>query len=166
MLRKVVKTCRRNLILFGVFNIVLGLTIGVSFGVYSLTILTAETGLDDVAITARQSTIERGGEFHRKLEGFDSLHWGKGTIMVGNNSVWLDGSLSPGPDYRLYFAPIFVETEEIFLAIKSQSVEVGSVKAFTNFTLQLLDGVNVDKFPAVVIWCEAFSQFITAAKLS
>ena len=85
--------------------------------------------------------------------------------MVGNNAVWLDGSRSPGPDYRLYFAPIFVETEESFLAIKSQSVEFGSVKAFTNFTLQLPDGVNVDEFPAVMIWCEAFSQFIMAAEL-
>ena len=47
--------------------------------------------------------------------------------MVGNNAVWLDGSLSHGPDYRLYYAPIFVETEESFLAIKSQSIEVGSV---------------------------------------
>ncbi|MGB1920030.1 MAG: DM13 domain-containing protein [Candidatus Puniceispirillaceae bacterium] len=28
------------------------------------------------------------------------------------------------------------------------------------------DGVNVDEFPVVVIWCEAFSQFITAAELS
>jgi hypothetical protein len=106
------------------------------------------------------------GKFHRNLEGSDSLHWGEGTIMVGDGSVWLDGSVSPGPDYRLYFAPIFVETEESFLAIKSQSVEVGSIKAFTNFTLQLPDGVNVDGFPAVVIWCEAFSQFITAAELS
>ena len=86
--------------------------------------------------------------------------------MVGKNAVWLDGSLSPGPDYRLYFPPIFVETESIFLAIKSQSVEVGSVRVFTNFTLQLPDGVNADEFPAVVTWCEAFSQFITAAELS
>ena len=86
--------------------------------------------------------------------------------MVGDGSVWLDGSVSPGPEYRLYFAPIFVETEESFLAIKSQSVEVGSNKAFTNFTLQLPNGVNVGGFPAVVIWCEAFSQFITAAELS
>lgn len=129
-------------------------------------ILNAETGLGDTAITARQSTIERRGEFHRNLEGSDSLHWGEGTIMVGNNAVWLDGSLSPGPEYRLYFALIFVETEERFLTIKSQSVEVELVKAFTNFTLQLPDGTNVDEFPVVVIWCEAFSQFIAAAELS
>ena len=159
-------TCPWNLILFGVFIIVLGLTIGFIFDVFSSPILTAETGLDDAAITARQFTIKRRGAFHRKLEGSNSLHWGEGTIMVGKNAVWLDGSLSPGPDYRLYFAPIFVETESIFLAIKSQSVEVGSVRAFTNFTLQLPDGVNADEFPAVVIWCEAFSQFITAAELS
>ncbi len=53
MLRKVVETCRRNMILFDFFNIVLGLTIGFGLGVYSLPILTAETGLDDAAITAR-----------------------------------------------------------------------------------------------------------------
>jgi hypothetical protein len=166
MLQTLTEICRKNLILFSIFNVFVGLTIGIGLGVYSLPILTAETGLDDAAIAARQPAIERLGKFHRNLEGSDSLHWGEGTIMVGDGSVWLDGSVSPGPDYRLYFAPIFVETEESFLAIKSQSVEVGSIKAFTNFTLQLPDGVNVDGFPVVVIWCEAFSQFITAAELS
>ncbi len=61
MLRKIMEICRRNLILFRVFNDVLGLTSGFSFGVYSLPILTAETGLKNAAITARQSTIERRG---------------------------------------------------------------------------------------------------------
>ena len=42
--------------------------------------------------------------------------------MVSNNAVWLDSSLSPGPDYRLYFAPIFVEIGESFLIVKSQFV--------------------------------------------
>ena len=142
------------------------MTIGLGLGVYILPILTAETGLGDAAITARQSTVEQRGDFHSNLEGSDSLHWGEGTIIVGNNAVKLDGSLSPGPDYRLYFVPIFVEIGESFLTIKSQSAEVGSVKAFTNFTLKLPDGVNVFEFPAMVIWCEAFSKFITVAELS
>ena len=166
MLQTLTEIFRRNMILFGIFNTFVGLTIGFGLSAYSLPILTAETGLDDAAIEAQQPAIEILGKFHRNLEGSDSLHWGEGKIMVGDGSVWLDGSVSPGPDYRLYFAPIFVETEESFLAIKSQSVEVGSIKAFTNFTLQLPDGVNVDGFPAVVIWCEAFSQFITAAEFS
>ena len=87
MLRGVMETYRRNLILFGVFNIFLGLAIGFGLGVYSLPILTAETGLVDAGITARQSTIERRGEFHRNLEGSDSLHRSEGKIMVGNNAV-------------------------------------------------------------------------------
>ena len=156
MLQTLAEICRKKLILFGIFNVFFGLTVGIGLGVNSLPIPTAEAALDDAAIAARQPAIERLGEFHQNLEGSDSLHWGEGTIMVGDGSVWLDGSVSPGPDYRLYFAPIFIETEESFLAIKSQSVEVGSNKAFTNFTLQLPDGVNVDGFPAVVIWCEAF----------
>ena len=95
MLWKVMATCRRSLILFGVFNIVLGLTIGFGLGVYSLPILTVETGLDDAAITARQSTIERRGEFHRNLEDSDSLLWGEAIIMVGNNAVWPDEACQP-----------------------------------------------------------------------
>ena len=106
------------------FNVFVGLTIGFGLSAYRLPILTAETGLDDAAIAAQQPAIEILGKFHRNLEGSDSLHWGEGTIMVGDGLVWLDDSVSPGPDYRLYFAPIFVETEESFLAIKSQSVEV------------------------------------------
>ena len=127
MLQTLAEICRKNMILFGISNLFVGLTVGFGLGVYSSPIPTAETGLDDAAIAARQPAIERLGEFHRNLEGSDSLHWGEGTIMVGDVSVWLDGSLWPGPNYRLYFAPIFVETEESFLTIKSQSVAVGSI---------------------------------------
>ncbi len=91
MLREVVETWCRKLILFGVFNIFLGLTIGFGLGVYSLPILTAETYLNDAGITARQSTIEQGGEFHRNLEGSDSLHRGEGTIR---EKPWLATMLS------------------------------------------------------------------------
>ena len=115
------------MILFGISNLFVGLTVGFGLGVYSSPIPTAETGLDDAAIAARQPAIERLGEFHRNLEGSDSLHWGEGTVMDGDGSVLSDGSVSLGTDYRLYFAPIFVETEESFLTIKSQSVAVGSI---------------------------------------
>ena len=103
--------CTVGMILFDIFNVFVGLTIGFGLGVYSLPILTAETGLDDAAIAARQPAFERLGKFYQNLEGSDRLHWGEGTIMVGDGSIWLDGSVSLGPDYRLYFAPIFVETE-------------------------------------------------------
>ena len=53
--------------------------------------------------------------------------------MVNDTHIWLDGEIAPGPDYRLYLTPSFVETEEGFLAIKAESWRIGAVKAFENF---------------------------------
>ncbi len=119
MIRKLLEVCRKNLILFAVCNIFLGLAIGFGLGVYTLPILTAESGLDDKTIAELEQTAERRGVFRRDLEGSDALHWGDGIIMVNDKAVWLDGSVSPGPDYRLYLAPAFVETEADFIDIKA-----------------------------------------------
>ena len=52
MLHTLVEICRKNMILFGIFNVFVGLTVEFGLGVYSLPIPTAETGLDDAAIAA------------------------------------------------------------------------------------------------------------------
>jgi hypothetical protein len=96
----------------------------------------------------------------------DAFHWGEGVVHVSRQRVWLDGRIAPGPDYRLYLTPEFVEDEAGFLGIKARSVDIGPVKAFTNFDLAVPPGVNVGDFPALLIWCEAFAEFITAARLS
>ena len=106
---------------------------------------------------------ERRGRFIRDLPGSDALHWGDGTIMMNTNKIWLDGTISPGPDYRLYLAPEFVDDGAGFLAIKAESRQVGTVKTFENFALELTPAIDFDEYDAVVIWCEAFKQFITAA---
>ena len=74
MLQTLTEIFLRSLILSDNFNVFVGLTIGFGLSAYRLPILTAETGLDDAATAVQQSTIERLGEFHRNLEGSDSLH--------------------------------------------------------------------------------------------
>jgi hypothetical protein len=74
------------------------------------------------------------------------------------------GRLAPGPDYKLYLAPSFVDTKEAFLAVKAQSRRIGDVKTFNGFILDVPDGADINAYTTVVIWCEAFSQFISAAK--
>ena len=78
---------------------------------------------------------------------------------------WLDGTISPDPDCRLYLAPEFVDDGAEFLAIKAESRQIGAVKPFENFALALTPAIDLDEYDAVVIWCEAFKQFITAARL-
>lgn len=157
---------RRHLILFGTAKFLAGLIIGFGLGVYFLPILTAEKGLDEAAIASLSASIERSGTFTRDLQDSDAFHWGEGTINVSADRVWLDGKVAPGPDYRLYMTPRFVETEADFLAIKAQSVEVAPIKAFENFAVDVPMTVDVSQYPALLIWCEAFGQFITSAELS
>ena len=76
-----------------------------------------------------------------------------------------DGTTSPGPDYRLYFARKFVDDGAGFLAIKAESRQIGAVETFKNFAMDLPLAIDLDEYDVVVIWCEAFKQFITAALL-
>ena len=41
---------------------------------------------------------------------------------------------------------------------------VAEVKSFENFVVNVPSNVDVSKFNTVVIWCESFNEFITAAK--
>ncbi len=85
--------------------------------------------------------------------------------MMNANKIWLDGTISAGPDYRLYLAPEFVDDGAGVLAIKAESLQIATVKTFENFTPNLPPAIDLDEYDAVVICCEAFKQFITAARL-
>ena len=43
-------------------------------------------------------------------------------------------------------------------------MRVGDVKTFENFVVPIPAGIEPAKYKAVVVWCETFAQFITAAK--
>ena len=107
---------RRYVLLFGVVKFCAGLVIGLGLGVCFLPILTAEKGLDTVAIEALSQSALRQGIFVRDLPGSDGLHWGFGVIMANADQIWLDGEISPGSDYRLYLTPKYVETDAEFSA--------------------------------------------------
>ena len=164
MLKKAMDWARRHLILFGTAKFIAGLVIGFGLGVYFLPILTAEKGLDETQLAALQENVQRQGVFVKDLPGSDAFHWGEGTVYASDERIWLDGEIAPGPDYRLYLTPSYVDTKEDFLKIKDQSVQVAPIKAFRNFSVEVPDGVEVGDYPALLIWCEAFSMFITSAE--
>ena len=139
--------------------------IGFGLGVYFLPILIVEKRPESAWIAALSVSALRRGTFDRDLPGSDGLHWGDEVIMVNADRIWLDGKVAPEPDYRLYLSTKYVETGPGFQAIKAQSLQIGPIKAFENFSLGLPDGVDVTNYCAVSIWCGAFGQFITAAKL-
>ena len=74
------------------------------------------------------------------------------------------GTLAPGPDYKVYLVTTFVQTEADFLNVKDQSARIGDVKTFDGFIVDVPAGVDVTAYTTVVIWCETFSEFISAAQ--
>ena len=142
------------------------LALGFALGIYLLPILTQPES-PDIAIIEEslQEASYRRTTFDRNREDSDAFHWGEGELRVYQNTVVFEGVLSPGPDYRLYLTPDYIETESEFLAIKERSQQVGRISTFEGFVLDVPDVGNL-AFDHVVIWCETFSQFITSGSLA
>lgn len=140
------------------------LAIGFALGIYSLPILTAPESPSDETVSLGAGGALFSSEFRRDLEGSDLLHWGEGQVYIHNDRVTFSGELAPGPDYYLYFSPDWIETEEAFSSLKPQMVRVGRVSTFENFVVELPAGFQPGEFTTVVVWCESFGQFITAAR--
>jgi hypothetical protein len=143
---------------------IVALLVGFGLGVYALPILIAPDQPTANEVQAAATGASFQGRFRRGLKDSDVLHWGEGAITVGARSIGLVGEIAPGPDYKLYLSPSFVETEADFKRLKAQMVRVGDVKTFKNFIVPVPAGIEVGRYNTVVIWCETFSQFITAAQ--
>lgn len=137
---------------------------GFALGIYLLPILTAPPAPTAAEVQAKSAQATYTGEFRRDLKESDALHWGEGTVSISPSSVTLMGEIAPGPDYKLYFSPQFIETEAEFERLKSTMTRVGDVKTFKNFIVELPSGFDPSTFNTVIVWCESFGEFITAAK--
>lgn len=140
------------------------LVIGFAVGIYLLPILIAPVGPDEAKLADMAQLATYRADIRRDLKGSDFLHWGEGTFSVSATKLIHQGRLAPGPDYKLYLAPDFVEDEEQFLALKGRAQLIGDIKTFEGFLIEVPSGVDIETYTSVVIWCETFSEFITAAK--
>ncbi len=154
MKKAIILTCSHLIAIF----------LGFAAGIYLLPILTAPPPPSAGALSGAAAGAHYSGEFRRDLQDSDALHWGEGTVHIGRETVSLEGAVSPGPAYKLYLSPEFLETEAAFLERKSEMAVVGDVKTFENFIVPVPSSVDPDAYSAVIVWCEAFDQFITAAR--
>ena len=138
--------------------------IGFGIGIYALPILTAPPAPELADIREASANATHSGQFRRDLEDSDMFHWGDGTLFVSREAISLEGEIAPGPDYKLYLSPTFVETEADFVRLKESMVRVGDVSTFKNFIVPVPSSVNPNAFNTAIVWCEAFGQFITAAQ--
>ncbi|MCZ4292592.1 DM13 domain-containing protein [Vibrio sinaloensis] len=140
------------------------IALGFALGIYALPILTQPPSPTMQQVQSITTQAIYTASFQKDRKDSDFLHWGEGSLSISQDEVAFVGELAPGPDYKLYFSPTFIETEADFLAQKDQMVQVGDVKSFDRFTVTLPTGFDAAKYNTVIIWCESFGQFITSAR--
>ena len=137
---------------------------GFAGGIYALPILTAPPAPSTAELASAAEAAHFTGVFKRDLAGSDALHWGQGTVSIGPQAITLMGKLAPGPDYKLYLSPTFVEDEAQFVQHRQSMLRVGEVRTFDGFVVDLPPGIDPGQFNSVIVWCESFDEFITAAQ--
>ena len=142
----------------------LALGLGFALGIYALPLLIAPPPPSRADLSALMGPALWTGQFRRELKDSDALHWGEGIVSVGPRSITLLGKLAPGPDYKLYLSPEFVETEADFKRLKPLMQRVGDVRTFDNFIVPVPENIDPGRHTTVVVWCETFGQFISAAR--
>lgn len=140
------------------------LLIGFALGIYLLPILTAPPSLDRAMLAETAQSALYQAEFQRDLKGSDFLHWGEGTVSVSPTRITHQGNLAPGPDYKLYLVPEFIEDEAEFLAVRDTAQRLGDIKTFDGFLIDVPATVDIEAYTTVLVWCETFDEFISAAK--
>ena len=98
----------------------------------------------------------------------DPVHYGKGKVSVYERTVFLepDFEVGPGPKFHVYLVPNANIRNEA--AVKdSMFVDLGRLRSFKGSQRYSIPaGVDLAKYPSVVIWCEAFSVLISPADLT
>ncbi len=155
---------QKKLFGFLAFTHIATLALGFALGIYVLPILTAPPAPTDSEIRISVSRAVYTGEFIPELKGSDALHWGEGKLSVSLDQIALMGQLAPGPDYQIYLSPQWVETEVEFMQLKASMLRVGAVKTFDHFIVPMAPNTDLTAFNTVVVWCETFGEFITAAQ--
>ncbi len=139
----------------------IALAIGFGAGVYFLPILTAPPAPDSAKLEEMAASAQFTAELTRDLRGSDFVHWGEGTVSVSATEITHQGKLAPGPDYKLYLTQGLVDHEDTF--DRAKAVQIGNIKTFGGFIVDVPEGVDVTAYDSILVWCEAFSEFITAA---
>jgi hypothetical protein len=98
----------------------------------------------------------------------DPIHYGKGSVTVRKDSVFLgeDFEVGPGPKFHVYLVPRAMIRSSSDL--KDQMfVDLGRLRSFQGSQRYSIPaGVDLAKYQSVIIWCEQFSVLISPADLT
>jgi hypothetical protein len=146
---------------------VLGTAFGVAVGVFAYPFFFPPPEAMDTLTTEEQTgLVARGAFIHANPS--DPIHYGKGTVAVYPNLVYLDTDfeVGPGPAFHVYLVPK-AEVRRSSDVEGAMFVDLGKLRAFKGSQKYPIPaGVDLAAFPSVVIWCAQFGVLISPADLA
>ena len=118
-------------------------------------------------LTADERTVLAATGTFIHADPSDPIHYGKGKVSVYDRVVFLDKDfeVGPGPNFHVYLVP--AEKIRGSSQVKNTMyVDVGrfrSSKGSQKYNIPA--GIDLKKYPSVVIWCEQFGVLISPADL-
>ncbi len=149
-----------------VFGGVLGTGFGVALGFFLFPyVFPPPPAAEQLSEADRSAQVATGNFIHANPS--DPIHWGRGKVSVYERAVFLepDFEVGPGPKYHVYLVPNASVRQEAHVN-KSMFIDLGQLRAFKGSQRYAVPaGVDLKKYPSVVIWCEAFGVLISPADL-
>jgi len=146
---------------------VLGTGFGVALGFFLFPfVFPPPPAVEQLSDADRRAGVIAEGKFIHANPS-DPIHWGKGSVTVRQDSVFLgpDFEVGPGPKFHVYLVPKAPIRASGDLA-GQMFIDLGRLRAFKGSQRYAVPpGLDLAKFQSVIIWCEQFSVLISPADL-
>ncbi|MEE8633621.1 MAG: DM13 domain-containing protein [Methyloceanibacter sp.] len=149
------------------FGGLFGTLFGIAVGIFAFPYIFPPPEAMETLNTAEAGALVAKGKFVQPNPN-DPVHTGKGDVSVYSRSVFLGENfeVGPGPDFHVYLVPK-ADIRSSSDVSDTMYVDLGRLRAFKgsqNYAIPA--GVDLKKFPSVVIWCQQFSVLISPADLT
>lgn len=153
-------------ILFFFCGGLLGTGFGVALGFFLFPfVFPPPQAMETITDADRASRVAGGTFIHANPS--DPIHWGRGRVTMYQRAVFLepDFEVGPGPAYHVYLMP--QANVRPGLDLKDvMYVDLGALRSFKGSQRYAVPaGVDLAKYPSVIIWCERFGVLISPADL-
>jgi len=149
-------------LLGGVFGTGFGVALGFFFFPF---VFPPPPAMEQLSEADRSRLLSTGDFIH--ADPSDPVHYGKGRVSVYEKAVFLeaDFEVGPGPAFHVLLVPKAGIRRSAEVA-DAMYVDLGGLRSFKGSQRYAIPaGVDLAKYPSVVIWCERFSVLITPADL-